>query len=104
MSFDHSETVANLRSELQEMCNQRKHIEPREISVNRALSRLAREIEDPNERDHVLKEIQAARHEPAGLTESILKNLRETHDSLSPPRCAIGSKEEQSIYLTIPNH
>ena len=83
MSFDLSKTVAALRSELQELSNQRKQIELRVVSVNRALSSLAREIEDPNERDQVLKEIQAARRKPVGLTESILKCLREAHKSLS---------------------
>ena len=83
MSFDLSKTVASLRSELQELCNQRKQIELRVMSVNRALSSLAREIEDPEERDQVLKEIRAARHKHGGLTESILKSLRRTHNSLS---------------------
>jgi len=83
MSFDLSKTVASLRSELQELCNQRKQIELRVMSVNRALSSLAREIEDPKERNQVLKEIQSARRTPGGLTEPILKSLRETHNSLS---------------------
>ena len=83
MAFDLHKTVANLRSELQELCDQRKHIELRLVNVNLALSSLAREIEDPDEREEVLKEIRAARRKPAGLTESITKSLRETHDSLS---------------------
>jgi hypothetical protein len=83
MSFDLHKTVANLRSELQELCNQRKHLEMRMVNVNLALSSLAREIEDPSEREKVLKEIQAARRKPAGLTEAITKSLRETHHSLS---------------------
>src|ERR1017187_2831283 len=83
MAFDLHKTVANLRSELQELCDQRKHIAPRMENVNLALSSLAREIEDPDEREEVLKEIRAARRKPAGLTESITKRLRETHDSLS---------------------
>ena len=83
MSFDLSKTIASLRSELQELCNQRKQIDLRVMSVNRALSSLAREIEDPKERDQVLKESQSARRTRGRLTESILKSLRETHNSLS---------------------
>ena len=83
MSFDLSKTVASLRSELQELCNQRKQIELRVMSVNRALSSLAPEIEDPHERDQVRKEIQVARRKRGRLTESILKSLRETRSSLS---------------------
>ena len=83
MFFDLSKTVASLRSELQELCNQRKQIELRVMSVNRALSSLAQEIEDPHERDQVLKEIRAAQRKPGGLTESILKSLRQTDNSLS---------------------
>jgi chromosome segregation ATPase len=83
MTFDLHKTVANLRKELQELCNQRKHIELRLVNLNGALSSLAGEIEDPQERDQILKEIQAARRTPGGLSESIIKSLRETHDSLS---------------------
>jgi predicted nucleic acid-binding Zn-ribbon protein len=83
MTFDLSKTVANLRSELQELCKQRKHVEMRMVNVNLALSSLAREIEDANEREDVLKEIQAARRKPAGLTEAIAESLRQTHHSLS---------------------
>ena len=83
MAFDLSKTIANLRSELQELCKQRKHVEMRIVNVNLALSSLAREIEDANEREDVLKEIQAARRKPAGLTEAISESLRQTHHSLS---------------------
>jgi chromosome segregation ATPase len=83
MTFDLSKTIANLRSKLQELCKQRKHVEMRIVNVNLALSGLAREIEDANEREDVLKEIQAARRKPAGLTEAISESLRQTHHSLS---------------------
>ena len=83
MKFDLPKTIADLRSELQELCKQRKHVEMRIVNVNLALSSLAREIEDANEREAVLKEIQAARRKPAGLTEAICESLRQTHHSLS---------------------
>jgi len=83
MAFDLHKTVADLRRELQELCKQRKHIEMRMVNVNLALRSLTREIDDEGEREEVLKEIQAARRKPAGLTEAISENLRQTHDSLS---------------------
>src|SRR5579859_1817612 len=83
MAFNLHKTVADLRSELQELCKQRKHIEMRLVNVNLALSSLVREIEDKREREEVLKEVEAARRKPAGLTEEISESLRQTHASLS---------------------
>src|ERR1700730_14172591 len=94
MTFDLSKTIANLRSELQELCKQRKHVEMRMVNVNLALSSLAREIEDANEREDVLKEIQAARRKPAGLTEAISESLRQTHHSLSAHEVRYGLERE----------
>lgn len=51
--------------------------------MNLALSSLAREFEDANEREDVLKEIRAVRRKPEGLTEAISESLRQTHHSLS---------------------
>ena len=83
MAFDLHKTVANLRRELQELCKQHKHIESRMTNVNIALRSLAREIEDKEEREELLREIEAARRKPAGMTEAISENLRQTHDRLS---------------------
>jgi predicted nucleic acid-binding Zn-ribbon protein len=83
MAFDLHKTVANLRRELQELRKQRSHIERRMVNVNLALRSLAREIEDKKEREELLIEIEAARRKPAGLTETISENLRQTPQSLS---------------------
>ena len=83
MTYNLSKMVADLRSELQELCTQRKVVEMRMVNVILALSSLAREIEDPQEREEVLKEVEAARRKPAGLTEAISESLRNTYHSLS---------------------
>ena len=83
MAFDPTETISKLRKGLRKLCTERTAIERQLVIVNLALSSLARDIKDPQEREDVLKEIQAARRKPAGLTEAISESLRQTHHSLS---------------------
>lgn len=83
MAFDLHKTIANLRGELRELGKQRNQIDARMVNVNLALGGLAREIENKKEREEVLREIAAARRKPAGLTEAISENLRQTPQSLS---------------------
>ena len=83
MPFDLHKTIANLRGELRELVKKRSQIEGRMVNVNLALRSLALEIEEKDEREEVLREIAAARRKPAGLTEAISNNLRQTPQSLS---------------------
>lgn len=83
MAFDLNKTVAGLRSELRTLIKQRRYIENRMSNVHLALRSLAREIEDKNEREEVLREIEAARRKPAGMTQAVSENLRQTSHSLS---------------------
>jgi ABC-type transporter Mla subunit MlaD len=84
MAFDLHNTIVKLRQELQELRKQRGHIERRMSNVNIALRSLAREIENQEEREGLLREVNAARRKPAGLTQAISETLRQTHESLSP--------------------
>lgn len=79
-----TEIITKLRQELQDLSKQREYVEMRLVNVSQALQSLAREIEDPKERAEVLREIEASRRKPAGLTESISNALRDTRASLSP--------------------
>jgi uncharacterized protein YhaN len=84
MAFDLHNTIVKLRQELQELCKQRSFIERRMSNVNIALRSLAREIEDEEEREGLLREVNAARRKPAGMTQAISETLRQTPQSLSP--------------------
>jgi chromosome segregation ATPase len=83
MTFDLRETVSKLRKELQKLCKERAFIEQQLANVNMALNSLARGIQDKQEREEVLKEVEAARRKPAGLTEAVSDFLRSTHASMS---------------------
>ena len=83
MVFDLDQTIAKLLGELRGLCKQRKHTEMRMVNVYLALRSLAREVKDEQERQELLREIAAARRKPAGLTEAISENLRQTPQSLS---------------------
>jgi len=81
MRFDLHKTISSLRKRLEELCSQRAFIEQQLVNVNLALSSLAREIEDKEEREAVMKEVAAARRKPAGLTEAICAYLRDSPHS-----------------------
>lgn len=81
MRFDLHKTISSLRKRLKELCSQRTYIEQQLVNVNLALSSLAREIEDKQEREIVMKEVAAARRKPAGLTEAICTSLRDSPHS-----------------------
>jgi len=83
MTWDPRETISKLRKDLQRLCKERAFIEGQLANVNMALNSLARGIQDKQEREEVLKEIEAARRKPAGLTECVSDFLRSTHDSMS---------------------
>jgi hypothetical protein len=76
MSLDLRKTIDSLLQELQELGEQRKFIEMRMANVNLALRSLAREIDDKEEREDVLRKAAAVRRKPAGLTEAISESLR----------------------------
>jgi hypothetical protein len=78
MAFDLHKTIHGLRKRLAELCSQRTFVEQQLVNVNLALSSLAREIEDKQEREAVMKEVAAARRKPAGLTEAICASLRDS--------------------------
>ena len=76
MSFDLHKAIANRRRELKQLCEQRDFIERQLLQVNLALTSLAGELDDKKEQQELLKEIEAARRKPAGLTEAISESLR----------------------------
>jgi uncharacterized protein YhaN len=84
MAFDLHKTIVKLRQELQELGKQRSFIERRMSNVNIALRSLAREVEDEEEREGLLREVNAARRKPGGMTQAISETLRQTPQSLSP--------------------
>jgi hypothetical protein len=84
MTFDLQKTVAQLRSRLRDLLKQRAWIDEQLVQVNLALRSVSRMIPDPEEREEVLREINAARRKVAGLTEVISQSLRAMpHQSLS---------------------
>jgi hypothetical protein len=84
MGFDVHNAIASRLKELRQLCEQRDFVERQLVQVNIALRSLAEETDNNEERAEVLKEIEAARRKPAGLTQAILNSLAATpHDGLS---------------------
>jgi hypothetical protein len=68
----------------QELCQKRKNIDMLLANAHIAVSQLAMQEKDKEVREAVLREIEAARRKPAGLTEAISNSLRQMmHSSLS---------------------
>lgn len=83
MSFDLEKTVEELRRELKDSCRKRDFFAMQVRNQHLALSSLVRGMRDEKRRNEVLREIEAARQKPAGLTEAVSDILRQTHQSLS---------------------
>ena len=76
MAFNPRKRIEELVRDANKLCKAREAIESRLANVFLAVTSLAREIEDEDERNEIMQKITSARR-PPGLTEAIARSLRD---------------------------